>query len=188
MSTPVYYLKISVKILGRMTVCKPQRREALMWTVEYLRSPSLHRFSRPIPFLSFIRPPSSKGQGGIRWQMREGNGTRGTAQDGGGGGGGVGRKRKKAMYSAFVLIIPPRLGDIQAASVPRLGFGGRVISGSAGERLQRSSVSHVLRRRADGGGVEVVGGRSLAPMYGRSGRLPPHAMSGNEETVSLDVN
>lgn len=27
------------------------------------------------------------------------------------------------MYSAFVLIIPPWLEDIQAASVPRLGFG-----------------------------------------------------------------
>lgn len=39
------------------------------------------------------------------------------------GGAGGGRKRKKAMYSAFVLIIPPRLEDIQAASVPRLGFG-----------------------------------------------------------------
>lgn len=58
MSTPVYYLKISAKILNKMTVCKPQRT-GLMWAVEYLRSPSLNRFSHPSPFLC---PPSSKGQ------------------------------------------------------------------------------------------------------------------------------
>lgn len=57
------------------------------------------------------------------------------------------------MYSAFVLIIPSRLGDIQDASVPRLGFGRRVISGSAGERLQRSTISHILRRRVEGVGA-----------------------------------
>lgn len=104
--------------------------------------------------------------------------------------GGVGRKRKKAMYSAFVLIIPPRLSDIQAASVPRLGFGRGVISGSAGERLQRSSISHVLRRHVELG-VGAFGGRagcSLAPVYGRSGRLPSHSMLGNEQTMSLDMN
>lgn len=124
------------------------------------------------------------------WQMGEGSGTREMARDGGGGGGGVGRKRKKAMYSAFVLIIPPRLEDIQAASVPRLGFGRRVISGSAGERLQRSSVSHVLRRRAEAEGAlrGGKGGRSLPPMYGRSGWLPLHSMLANEETMSLDLN
>lgn len=45
MSTPVYYLKISVKILNKMTVCKPQRR-ALMLATEYLCSPALNHFSR----------------------------------------------------------------------------------------------------------------------------------------------
>lgn len=115
--------------------------------------------------------------------MCGGNGTRGTEQDGGAGEGGVGRKRKKAMYSAFVLIIPPRLGNIQAASVPRPGFGRRVISGSAGERLQRSSISRSLRRLVGWGG-----GCSLAPMYGKSGWLSSHSMLGNEETMSLDMN
>lgn len=128
------------------------------------------------------------------WQMCEGSGTRGTEQDGGGGGGegGVGRKRKKAMYSAFVLIIPLRLGDIQAASVLRLGFGRRVISGSAGERLPRSSISLVLRTPAEGEeawGVCVCGGGCrLAPMYGKSGQLSSHSMFEKEQTMSLDMN
>lgn len=64
--------------------------------------------------------------------------------------------RMKAMYSAFVPIIPPRLADIQAATVPSAGvLVGGVIRGSAGERLQRSSVSHVLRRLV-GKGVGAV--------------------------------
>lgn len=66
------------------------------------------------------------------------------------------------MYSAFVLIIPHRLGDIQAASVPRLGFGGRVIRRPAGERLQRSSISHVLRRREKRGWGREGGERESA--------------------------
>lgn len=82
------------------------------------------------------------------------------------------------MYSAFVLIIPPRLEDIQAASVPWLGFVKRVICGSAGERLQGSPISHVLRRQGEG-----VGGCSLVPMYGRSGQLLYVG-----ETMSLDMN
>lgn len=64
-------------------------------------------------------------------------------------------KRKAAMYSAFVLIIPRRLGDIQAASVPRLWFGRRVISGSAGECFRIARV--------------------------QSGRLPSCAVLGNVE-------
>lgn len=77
------------------------------------------------------------------------------------------------MYSAFVLIIPPRLEDIQAAGVPRLGFGRRVISGSTGEHLQRSPISHTLRRRVEAVGAWGWGAGlcSLASMYGRFGRL-----------------
>lgn len=107
-------------------------------------------------------------------------------QQDGGGGGAEGRKRKKAMYYAFVLIIPRRPGDIQAASVPQLGFGRRVIRGSAGERLQRSSISRALRRwvQRDGDG----GGCSEAPVCGRFGQLPSQSVSGNEKTMSPDMN
>lgn len=99
----------------------------------------------------------------MRWQMREGDGTRGTAQDGGGGEGGVGRKRKKAMYSAFVLIIPSRLGDIQAASVPRLGFGRE---GYQWVRWGASATFHRIARsqKAGGGsGGMGVGERRVQP-------------------------
>lgn len=148
MSTPVYYLKISVKIPNKMTVCKPQRR-ALMRPAEHLRSPSLNHSSHPLSSFSVRHSPGRGGGWGLL-QRRAGKWKKEAEQEKAaqdrGGGGGVGGKRKKAVYSAFVLIIPPRLEDIQAAGVPRLGFGRRVISGSAGERLQRSTVSRRLRR------------------------------------------
>lgn len=118
-----------------------------MWAEEYLRF-SVSQSFLPFPFSPSRRPLKANAE--RAGKCVKGSEQEGTEQDGGGGEGGVGRKRKKAMYSAFVLIIPPRLGDIQAASVPRLGFGRRVISGSAGERLQRSSISRVLRRRVEG--------------------------------------
>lgn len=71
-----------------------------MWAEKYLRLHSLHLFQRATEM-------------GVGKQEEQ----RGIV------GGGEGRKRKKAMYSAFVLIIPPWLEDIQAASVPRLRFG-----------------------------------------------------------------
>ena len=88
----------------------------------------------PLVLSSFLRPPSCRkadaeraGKCGKETEQEE------TAQDGGGGGGGKG---KKAMYSAFVLIIPPRLGDIQAASVPSAGvLVGGLSAGPPGERL-----------------------------------------------------
>lgn len=64
------------------------------------------------------------------------------------------------MYSAFVLIIPPRLGDIQAARVPQLGFGRRVISGPLG------SVYNIRQYRTRSeGGWRRDGCRSLAPVW-----------------------
>lgn len=161
-----------------------------MWAAQYLCSVSLNHFSHPSPFL-FLCPSFSEGQCSICQHVagkceKKGNRTRETAQDGGGGG--VGRKRKKAMYSAFVLIISPWLGDIQAASVHRLGFGRRVISGSAGECLQCSSISHTLRRWVKGIGVCGVRRCSLTLMYGRSGQLPSYSMLGNEEMMSQDMN
>lgn len=109
-----------------------------MWAAAYLRSPvsqSSLSHLRPPLCSRFLRPPSSRkadaeraGKCGKETEQEE------TAQDGGGGGGGG--KRKKAMYSAFVLIIPPRLGDIQAASVPSAGvLLGGLSAGPPGERL-----------------------------------------------------
>lgn len=182
MSTPVYYLKISVKILNKMTVCKPQRR-ALMWAMALCLS--IVAPTHPLSSFSVSYPPKANaecaGECEKETEQEEQRGTEVDEEE-------VGRE-KQTMYSAFVLIIPPRLGDIQAASVPQLGFGGRVISGSVGECLQRSSVSHVLRRKAEG--AEAPGGYRRArpsPLYGRSGRLPSHSVLGNEKTMSLDVN
>lgn len=136
MSRPVYYLKIRVKILNKMTVCKPYRM-ALTWAAEYLRSVISPTHSL---FLSAVlQRPVNTGKCKRETKQEE-------QQQDGGGGGAEGKKRKKAMYYAFVLIIPQRLGDIQAANVPHLRFGRRVIRGSAGDRLQRSSISRALRR------------------------------------------
>lgn len=57
MSTPVYYLKISVKILSKMTVCKPQRR-ALMWNISAPRL-SIIPPTHPLPSFSIRGPPKA---------------------------------------------------------------------------------------------------------------------------------
>ncbi|KAK2886700.1 hypothetical protein Q8A73_020646 [Channa argus] len=111
------------------------------------------------------------------WQMCEGNGTRGMVMGSAGE-----KKEKKAMYSAFVLIIPPGLGDIQATSVPRLGFGRRVISGSLGSVYNILPYRTALRRRREGKGEVVV-----QHQYGSSAWLPSHSRLGNEATMSLDM-
>lgn len=150
-----------------------------MWAAEYLSSLSLNHFSHLLllPPTVTLRKTSEEHAGMCEKESRIGE----TRQDRGGRGGGVGRKRKKAVYSAFVLIIPPRLGDIQAASVPQLGFGRRVISGSLG------SVYNILLYRAlsEGGWRgEGCGSPSMEGLVD----FPSRSMLGNEATTSLDRN
>lgn len=130
MSTPVYYLKIRVKILNKMTVCKPQTR-ALIWGAEYVS-------------LLFLCPPSFR-KPMQDWPMGEAAGTRGTAQDGElVEEGQVGRERPPCILLLFSLFLP----GWEISRPP--GLGRRVISASAGERRLRSSVSHALRRQVEG--------------------------------------
>lgn len=68
----------------------------------------------------------------------------------------MGGERKAAMYCAFVLIIPSRLGDIQAAAGSSAGLWWEGYQRVAGERLLHSPVSSALRRvdEGQGGGWE----------------------------------
>lgn len=153
MSTPVYYLKISVKIQNKMTVCKPQRKALMSGSrisqlpvSRLFFPPSLHpsHSGRPMQnMLANVRRERNRRSARQRWRRRRGR-----------------QEEKEGHVFSFCSHYSSQAGRYPGRQCSSAEVRWEGYQWVAGERLQHSSVTHGLRRR-----TKREGCGSLVPVW-----------------------